>query len=104
MKRSEMLQIIGNTIDSSDAIYMEDYGVSNNINSEELADEILKKLEACSNIEITHINPKFKGVSGKGDSWDYIYYCDNHPEHHYGYKNPRPEFYIDGWEPEDDDN
>lgn len=45
MKRSEMLKIIEYIIDNSDNIYMEDYGISNNIQSDKLADEILKKIE-----------------------------------------------------------
>jgi hypothetical protein len=87
MKRSEAIKLINNVI-----IGGYDYP----------AETILQKLEDVGMFNLKYINPKFKGVSGKGDSWDYLHFCSDYPEHYFTHKNPRPEFYINGWEPEDE--
>lgn len=68
------------------------------------SNEILEKLVEIGLIIPTHINPQFKGKSGRGEVWDHLMYLDECPEHHYTYKNPQPQFYLPGWESEEQSN
>ncbi len=95
MKKSEVIEKLKELIEHNVEGY--DFGLSD-LSTEFILDRLIEYLH----FEPKYINPKFKDVSGKGDSWDYIHFCGNYPEHHFTHKNPRPEFYINGWEPEDE--
>jgi hypothetical protein len=67
-------------------------------------DMLLSYMERFEEITIRHINPEMRNISGKNNStWDFICYVDKYPEHHFNNKNPRPLFFIDGWEPENEE-
>lgn len=98
MKRSEVINIIGN--------FIYERGVDHEECAEE-AEKLLKQLEVHMEPK-KYINPKaYKDegiISPKGEVWSHLAHIDKYPDHHYTHKNKKPyEFYLEGWEPEDEE-
>jgi hydroxymethylpyrimidine pyrophosphatase-like HAD family hydrolase len=98
-----MISILTDLIYDSEHIYLEDGGISNYVNGEELAKDILKKIEVHMEPK-QYINPKAYEddiIDLRGEVWSYMRYNDKYPDHHYTHKNKKPyEFYLNGWEEE----
>jgi hypothetical protein len=96
MKRSEMLEEIRKIL----AMNGKDDGMG------ELEEALLHSMEVLGMIPKKYVNSKAVKEFGdiikeKGEHWGYIHYIDKYPEHHF--RRGRPyEYYIEGWEPEDE--
>lgn len=106
MMKSKMLAIIKEEIEcafSGYSTYSEIYNTDIERSAESAAERVLEEILKTGIMNPQYVNPKFKGATGKGDFWDYLKYLDDHPEHYYTHKNKRPEYYIEGWEPENEE-
>lgn len=98
MKRSEAVRIMVDKINEDQYV---DYGVY-----DYQVSDALSVLENKIGLKIKYINPEALIEFGdiieeKGEIRGYIHYIDKYPEHHFLKGRPY-EFYLEGWEPEDE--
>lgn len=100
MKRSEVIKCIENTIDN----ISEEYCLIIEEPRDLLAEQILKDLIELGIKPKQYINPKAveDPEIDTNSKWGYVQYIDKYPEHRMR-NGVRPyEYYIEGWEPEDE--
>jgi hypothetical protein len=97
MKRSEIIEVIRKVIYEEDGSYTNCH-----------PDEVLKAIEDAGMLPKKYIHPIAREEFGdiikqKGEHWGYIHFIDKYPEHHF--RRGRPyEYYLSGWEPENEEN
>lgn len=104
MKRSDMVNQIVSVLESLGLSWTV-YGVEHSPD-EDAANAILNMIETHMEPK-QYINPKAHEddiIDPSGEFWSHLRHIDKYPDHHYTHKNKKPyEFYLNGWEEENEE-